>query len=551
MSVLLDHRGQPVSSADFKKAPAPALGERHGKWGGEHASILSLPGGGFINFDLSRLTLADFRQMTDHYQINSSLSLLTFMLHQLDWHVECENKKIAEEAESQLRDVWSRLVRAMSTSFWSGYSPNVLQWDNDVRGKRIVLDKVKDLVPEDCLVNWKKTGPHNSIAIYDGIRQLGATDPIPTENSFWYPLLMQNGDYYGRKLLRPAFQPWFFSILIHLFANRYFERFGEPTPVGRAPMDEVVTFDGTEMNSAEMMKQLLTRLQSRGVVVLPNDKSPNANETNPDFDYTIEYLESQMRGADFEKYMTRLDEEMSLALFTPILMMRTADVGSYNLGVGHMQSYMLMLNAISADWAHYIDRYILAPIARFNFSENHPPVKIKFRRLGKENLELVRDIIRAKITAGQLKTDIRELSEIAGLTLEEQEGLTGEESPENDDEGRDPNKKQDPKEDKEVPTTVKKIAARVAPQIAKAYRRDEMPSPEKIDLGYERELVKAFRTQGSPFSAGAAVSFRRGVEAWMRDVEGLKAEFPTEASYMDALEGLMFHIADSLLGQAA
>jgi hypothetical protein len=52
-----------------------------------------------------------------------------------------------------------------------------------------------------------------------------------------------------------------------------------------------------------------------------------------------------MRGADFERYMTRLDEEMSIGLFTPILLLRTADVGSYNLGQGHMQIYLWMLNA--------------------------------------------------------------------------------------------------------------------------------------------------------------------------------------------------------------
>jgi hypothetical protein len=51
---------------------------------------------------------------------------------------------------------------------------------------------------------------------------------------------MQNGDYYGKKLLRPAFTSWFFSMLVHLFANRYYERFGEPTPVGRAPFDDEI-----------------------------------------------------------------------------------------------------------------------------------------------------------------------------------------------------------------------------------------------------------------------------------------------------------------------
>ena len=51
---------------------------------------------------------------------------------------------------------------------------------------------------------------------------------------------MENGNYYGRKLLNACFTPWYFSTLIHLFANRYYERFGEPIPIGRAPFDEDV-----------------------------------------------------------------------------------------------------------------------------------------------------------------------------------------------------------------------------------------------------------------------------------------------------------------------
>ena len=242
---LLGPDGKPISSASItnKKTPAPALGERYGRWAGPEIQFLQMPGGGTIAFDTSTLTLADFRQMKGNYQINSSLTILTFMMHQIGWHIECENQKIQDHVGENLEAVWSRLVRAQSQALWAGYGPNALQWDNDVNKRAIILTKIKDLIPEDCRVHWKRVessvpGYPNAKAtfsIYDGINQLGQMGPIPVENSYWYPLLMENGNYYGKRLLESAFQPWFFSVLMHLFANRYYERFGEPVPVGRAP----------------------------------------------------------------------------------------------------------------------------------------------------------------------------------------------------------------------------------------------------------------------------------------------------------------------------
>ena len=554
---LLGPKGQPISSKSFKKGPAPALGEKYGSWSGEQSSIMRLPGGGLMQFNLDNLTLGDYRQMKDNYQISSSLAILTFMMHQMEWHIECENQKIADECERQLRKVWSRLVRAKSQAFWAGYSPNVLQWENDVQNKSIVLDKIKDLIPEDCRVNWKKVdgqkppngGPAPKLHIYDGIKQAGSPGPIPTANSYWYSLLMDNGDYYGRKLLRTAFQPWFFSMLIHLFANRYYERFGEPTPVGRAPFEEDIDFGGKTMKGNKAMELILGQLRNRSVVVLPSEKTPFGDETNPGFDYTIEYLESTMRGGDFEKYMTRLDEEMSLALFTPILLMRTADVGSYNLGVGHMQMYLWMLNAISGDWALYINKYILAPIARMNFNENHPEVQIKFRRLGKENGELVRDIVGQGIGSGKFKPDLRELSEMSGMTLEEADELTltDEEIAAKADEVV-PSK--DGATDGEIATTTGKVTARVARQVENSYSKKLMPDSTKISFGFDKQLGQAFEATNSRHGYNGGRRLFDSMRDWMEDCASLGFEqFPDSTNYMRAFSLAINHEAKRLVSE--
>lgn len=535
MSGLLGPKGEPIEqwkSLNFvnKKVSPPATGEKYGTWGGPNTHIFQMPGGGAIQFDLNQLDLGDYRQMRDHYQINSSLSVLMFLLHQLEFRVVVDDKKQRDFYTQQLENIWTPLVRSKSQAFWAGHSPNVLQWENNVPDRRVELTKIKDLMPEYCEVNWKTVdgAGTNKISVYDGIRNFGQNKPIPTENTYWYPLLMENGDYRGRKLLRSAFQPWFFSILVHLFANRYYERFGEPTPIGRAPYEDDVRFGGKDMKGNEAMELILNQLRNRSVVVLPNEKTPFGDETTLDYDYQIEYLESQMRGADFERYMTRLDEEMSLALFTPILMMRTADVGSYNLGTQHNQTYKLLLNAIAGDWKFYIDWYILRPMRDFNFGTRAELPRISFRRMGLDNEEMIRDIVRALFAKGAVTTPIEELGEMAGLSLQKVQQLTG---PDEDQPGDPTQPSQstnsrgseggdDTENTLRVHSVVASIRDRLDEQVRNAFRKNKIHDTS-FDLGFQSKFEAALRSEGVPHALEATRDFYNSMTALLDDMRSM------------------------------
>lgn len=563
---LLGPKGQPISSADFqnKKVAPPALGQKYGSWAGDSVPMLTLPGGGAIQFNLDNLTLDDFRSMRDHYQINSSLAVLTFLMHQMEWKIVCEDKKQQTQYQDNMELIWTDLVRALSQAFWAGYSPNVIDWENNTQNRSIDIDKVRDLRPEDCHVKWKKidgatvNGATHKISVYDGIHQIGSPD-IPVENSFWYPLLMENGNYYGKKLLRSAFQPWFFSILLHLFANRYYERFGEPTPVGRAPYDDEVRFQGQEMRGDEAMELILQSLRSRATVVLPNDKTPVGNETNPDFDYQIEYLESQMRGADFERYMTRLDEEMSLALFTPILLMRTADVGSYNLGTQHSIIYQWMLNAIAGDWKKYIDKYLLRPMRDYNYGVNAPLPRIQFRRMGAQNQELINALVTAMVTKGTIKPDINQLGEMAGLTLKQVRAVTTPPAPAADpnaDPAADPNASDgasaasvgsgDPGNKRGVRAVAERISERVADQVRNGLRKKTLESTT-FSIGFNKQFQLALEEVGHAFPEAATRDFYARLQALLQDMAAFADEYRSAEQFMLAFREVMFAEIDMMM----
>ena len=440
---------------NFKKATPPPLGEAFGDhWGKVSGDSLILPNGGALSFDFTKLTLSDYREMLSNYQIKASLEALNFILHQSAWTIECESEKIKDHVTENLSRIWTQLNFAMCQAHWAGYSPNILQWENNTGDKRIELAKVKDLLPETATINWKdvdgwappgeKPPKHQ---IYDGIREFGGRWPIPSENSLWYAYRAQNGDLSGTKMLQSAYVPYYFSNLIHLFNSRYLERFGEPAMVGRAPMGEQTDFgDGTEMDAGAFMLRQMNNLRNGAVAVLPNEKDLNGKDG--EFEYKLEYIESQMRGADFERYLTRLDEEMSLALFTPLLLMRTGDSGSYNQSSTHMQMFLWGLNSINGDRKLYIDKFIINRMVDFNFGPKAPRARINFRKMGNDNSELVRTVATQMVNGKIAKVDLRELSDAAGLrflemTEEEALAAAGRESggaqpeaePETDDPG--------------------------------------------------------------------------------------------------------------------
>lgn len=535
---LLDAKGNPISSATFKKAPSPKLGEKYAPlWMGDRdRTFLTLPGGGTVMFDLSRLRLADFRAMRDHYQISATLAVMSFMLHQMDWRIECDNKKIKDFVTENMTNIWTPFIRAVSQAFWAGYSPNVLQWDNDLEGKRIVLTKVKDIIPEEACVNWKDVpgwAPEGhippKIKVYDGIKIFGQQWPVPVENTFWYPLMMENGDMYGRKLLRPVFTSWYFSLLVHLFSNRYFERFGEPVPVGRAPYEEEIDVAGTRVRGSELMVQILQNLRNRSVVVLPNDRTPTGAGTASEYDYEIEYLESQMRGADFERYLMRLDEEMSIGLFTPLLILRTADVGSYNLGVTHWNMYLNMLNAIVGDIKSYAEPFILDRMVDLNYGRKAPRAKIVFRKMGDDKVELVKQLLSALVSKGAAKPDLDQLGDIVGLTVQEVKEVLND--PEN--QPGDPTGKDDPSSknsgggggnkgsSSNASVVVEKIARRVGTQLAEHVSSGLTVGCFRAAFGYTSELENALLLDG--FSGKESEMVHRlcqFTESWARDLPG-------------------------------
>ena len=541
----------------FRKAQPPSLGPAFDHTSLSDANLLlGLPGSTSMMFDVSKLTTADFRSMRWHPQVNASLSMISFMLHQMDWKIESEDKRLAGIVEENMRLIWTRLVRAISQAFWAGYSPCVLEWENTQDGKYTFITKIKDMYPEECQVHWKEVessyvpprrqdgfGTNHivpKVKVFDGIDKYGLGYPIPPEHTFWYPLMMEYGDYSGRKLLKAAFQPWYFSLLMHLYSNRYFERFGEPVPVGRAPFEDdfpVKQADGSTkvITGKQAMEGILMSLRNRGIVVLPSDRDPTASTGGgrSEYEYDIEYLESQMRGADFERYLLRLDEEISLSIFTPMLLMRTGDVGSNALGVQHTQTWLWSLNALAGDIKEYIDRYIVDRIKAVNVSPNAAKVEWVPKKMGKENVETLRAMISGLISQGTVKVDLDELGTALGLTLTEVKlladpvGVTDDPNAPAQNDIRDRSERVrsgsgKPRGVGEPLATGRQIAARVREQAVKQFANKTLGKAD-LSMGFRRRFVESLEAEGlAPGEAEQATEvIYSKMSGWLRTASAL------------------------------
>lgn len=513
MNQILGPDGLPLDTSNFARPRSQkpyVRSDGFGQWAGRDNLYSTLPGGGVMQFDLNKLTLADFRAMRQHYQLGASLNVLGFILHQIDWSIEADDQAKGDLIEKELRDNWTLLIRSLSQAFWAGYSPIAVNYENKNEG-HVGIASFKDLIPEECRVNWKKHdgwAPPGKIKpkirTYDGFYQGGFL--IPPNNTIWYPLLMENGDHYGRKLLASAFPAWYFSNLMHLFANRYHERFGEPLPIGRAPFDDDVdTGGGAMISGKEAMEGIVSGIRNRAVAVLPSDRDEHGNP-----DYDIEYLESQMRGADFERYLNRLDEEMSLAVFTPILLFRTADVGSYNLGQAHLRIFQQMLNAIAGDMQFYIQNFLVRRLQEINWPGDRSEIKWTYRQQGQGDIDVYKEVMTELIRQERATPDLKELSLITGITWSEAEVLM--EDPEREAIQDDDSANSPPPSAEAAMAVAREAAARTARQYGKGERVLSLSHGNR----FRDALVSGGRTAEQADQIRASVY--GSINAWLDDV---------------------------------
>jgi hypothetical protein len=173
-----------------------------------------------------------------------------------------------------------------------------------------------------------------------------------------------------------------------------------------------------------------------------------------------------------------------------------------------------MLNAIAGDWKQYIDKYILRPLRDYNFGTNAELPKIQFRRMGSQNEELVRDIVRALISKGTLKPSVEELGEQAGLSLTEVKQLTSD----NPDQPGDPTQPSQADNPDNLLSVADRIVDRVAMQAQSAFKKGNLED-FNFSIGYNKQFQLALEKSGHRDAANETAAFYHKLERFLDDLQ--------------------------------
>jgi len=377
-----------------------------GRLGTKSLPVMSLPDGTKYNTDDISITV--YRKMKLDPQISACLNVIKFTMQKIDWYVEGDDKAKKVVTES-FENVWNQLIAATSKALWAGYSPNTKVFT--LSNGRIVLKKIRDLDPNSCRVKTDSDGNFNGF-----IQTFGASTEIVTPKyAFWYAHQMENGNLYGNSMIKPAYKPWYYSELLHLFANRYYERFGEPVVMGRAPAGETIEDNnGNKKDASQEIQNTINNIRNHASLTIPSDRDDKGN-----FLFDVSYLESQMRGVDFDIYMKRLDMEKARAIFVPDLLLGSGNVGSYALGLEHKATFITGIMGMINDMFGFFNKYIVRQLVELNYPSQ--TAKLKYTPLSRVTEDAIMNIVRDMVNNGVVTPDTQALSERIGIPLSEPE----------------------------------------------------------------------------------------------------------------------------------
>lgn len=469
------------------KAKSPKLDVVKGKSSLAPLTVRNLKGEAW---NPEKIEVKTFRKMRNEYQIAACLNVWAFTLRKVDWYLEGGDDEVRDKMEESLRKIWIKVIKIVSKSLWAGYSPATKEFEFDKKLKIINYKDLHDLAPESCRVKVNQSGGFEGFWQLAGLATtLNDDDLIDPLYAFWYPNMMIDGNLYGESLLRGAYNAWYFSELTHLFANRYFERFGEPAVKGRAPATTVTNAStGENVDAMAMMQEVGEKIKSHSVMTIPSDRDENGNLM-----FDIEYMESNMRGVDFNMYLGRLDMEKARAIFVPDLLLGTGRVGSFELGKEHKATFLAAVQGMFDDITEFVQKYLIQPLVEINYGSEKEVPKFRYLPLTPVDQDTIAKIISEAVRTGSVNLDIEKLARTIGIPTLEADELVNQD----DTKPKDSTQIEEDTdvEDVKNQAIIKKQYDRVSKFVTNIYQsksdyQEKLIALESVNIGYKEHFNK-------------------------------------------------------------
>jgi hypothetical protein len=330
------------------------------------------------------------KKMRVDAQIALGLSAVRAPVTGVSWWAASRNEEAARFVEAALSPVWTQILRTSLTAVDFGFQAAEKVWEvRDVeydfagarrRRRGAVIRKLRDLDPEGVAITVDDRGD------FAGVRT--SESFIPAEKCFVMTLEKEWGNLYGRGRLEAAYEPWYWGSVMYMFANRYFERKGDPAIIGRAPAEERTDSEGNRVRTLDEAARVISSLRSGGTAVFPDERDESGN-----LRWAFEYLIDDKRADMFIAYIEHLQVMKLRAILVPERMMtQDSATGSYAMASEHTETFLRNEEGLLSEIIEHVNRYIVRPLVEFNFGAD-VDVRIETGGVRRKNEALLKEIL--------------------------------------------------------------------------------------------------------------------------------------------------------------
>ncbi len=227
-----------------------------------------------------------------------------------------------------------------------------------------------------------------------------------------------NGKLTGWSLLDQVYEPWWFGVAHELHTNRYFERKGDPSIIGRHP-EGVFGPDGKPVDGGGWILAQALTLRGGGAVALSSKRDEKSGEYLMD----LQYLQDDKRGDMFDARMEKLEiRKLRGLLITDRVMASKA--GGLGTADSDLQADVLagFLQGNVKNWlGTVVNPQVVDPAVLYNFGEERmrqSRTRVVASETSTAMKDLLKEVIKIVLQADAMIADGRPSQLLERLDIE-------------------------------------------------------------------------------------------------------------------------------------
>jgi len=302
------------------------------------------------NYDL-------FDTMREDDQISACLMLKKLMILG-QWEIECEDEKVKEQLEWNLKDgldeLFEKKLLNILTAKDYGFSvtEKIFEYiDTPKWGRKIIISKLKTRAPHSFEFDQDSSG---NVTTIRQSQSKGDDIKLEPKKVIHYINNKEFDNPYGKADFASigVYRAWFSKDNIIKYWAMFLEKFGSPTAVG--------TYAKSMTNQKDAILKVLKRIQQNTAIVIPEG-------------IEVELLEAMKSGSqksDYENAINRFDKMITIAMLQPDKMGMSGETvkgGSFALGKEQFGMYYELVNTDKKQLARLINREVINPLVMWNY----------------------------------------------------------------------------------------------------------------------------------------------------------------------------------------